>query len=45
MDDGTSCTAVWMHLAPLSYVLNMVKIVCFVLCDSYHIKKKIVYTI
>ena len=41
MDDGESCTTVWIYLVPLNGTVKygMVKIVCFLLCDFYHSKK------
>ena len=40
MDDGERCTTVWMDLVLWTAQLNMVKIVCFILCDFYHNLKK-----
>ena len=40
MDDGEACTTIRMYLVPLSWQLNMVKIVCLVLTNFYHNKKK-----
>ena len=39
-DDGESCTMMRKYLVPLNWQLNMVKIIYFILCDSYQNKKK-----
>ena len=39
---GESCTGMRMYFVPLNYIVNTVKIVCFILCDFYHIKSVII---
>ena len=39
MDDGESCTTMWMYLVPMNTQLNKVKIVYFMLCDFHRNKK------
>ena len=41
MDDGKSCTTMWMYLVPLNRSVKYGWIVCFTLCDFYYEKKKL----
>lgn len=43
MVDHENCTTMWVHLVPWTVQFNTVKIICFILCDFQHNKRKLFF--